>query len=149
MKQLIVDSQNNFEKAIRNFYSWNDEIVSLDVAEKLGLSKGSDWIYLHQDASQCLNSMKVKGYLEPQKNGQNIKRVNGRIIWKMTSKFCNDYPLNKNKFEENNIYYELKSNTQYFLHSMFFICNELEQLNNVKIEKEEKRKGGKNGSTTE
>ena len=46
---------------------------------------------------------------------------------------------NKNKFEENNIYYELKSNTQYFLHSMFYICNELEKLNNVKIEKEEKQ----------
>jgi hypothetical protein len=46
---------------------------------------------------------------------------------------------NKNKFEENNIYYELKSNTQYFLHAMFYICNELEKLNNVKIEKEEKQ----------
>ena len=46
---------------------------------------------------------------------------------------------NKTKFEENNIYYELKSNTQYFLHAMFYICNELEKLNNVKIEKEEKR----------
>jgi hypothetical protein len=46
---------------------------------------------------------------------------------------------NKIKFEENNIYYELKSNTQYFLHSMFYICNELEKLNNVKIEKEEKQ----------
>ena len=45
----------------------------------------------------------------------------------------------KTKFEENNIYYELKSNTQYFLHSMFYICNELEKLNNVKIEKEEKQ----------
>ena len=46
---------------------------------------------------------------------------------------------NKIKFEENNIYYELKSNTQYFLHSMFYICNELEKLNNVKIEQEEKQ----------
>jgi len=46
---------------------------------------------------------------------------------------------NKIKFEENNIYYELKSNTQYFLHAMFYICNELEKLNNVKIEKEEKQ----------
>ena len=46
---------------------------------------------------------------------------------------------NKTKFEENNIYYELKSNTQYFLHAMFYICNELEKLNNVKIEKEEKQ----------
>ena len=46
---------------------------------------------------------------------------------------------NKIKFEENNIYYELKSNTQYFLHSMFYICNELEKLNNLKIEKEEKQ----------
>ena len=46
---------------------------------------------------------------------------------------------NKNKFEENNIYYELKSNTQYFLHAMFYICNELEKLNNVKIDKEEKQ----------
>ena len=46
---------------------------------------------------------------------------------------------NKTKFEENNIYYELKSNTQYFLHAMFYICNELEKLNNIKIEKEEKQ----------
>ena len=45
----------------------------------------------------------------------------------------------KTKFEENNIYYELKSNTQYFLHAMFYICNELEKLNNVKIEKVEKQ----------
>jgi hypothetical protein len=46
---------------------------------------------------------------------------------------------NKTEFEENNIYYELKSNTQYFLYAMFYIYNELEQLNNVKIEKEEKQ----------
>ncbi|MFM7986131.1 MAG: hypothetical protein ACKPKO_43140, partial [Candidatus Fonsibacter sp.] len=38
--------------------------------------------------------------------------------------------------EENSIYYELKSNTQYFLHAMFYISNELENLN---IESEDKQ----------
>jgi hypothetical protein len=32
---------------------------------------------------------------------------------------------NKTEFEENNIYYELKSNIQYFIYGMFHICNEL------------------------
>lgn len=36
---------------------------------------------------------------------------------------------NKKEFQENNIHYELKSNTQYFLYGMFYICNELEILN--------------------
>ena len=33
----------------------------------------------------------------------------------------------------NNIYYELKSNTQYFLNGMFHICSELEKINNERI----------------
>ncbi len=56
------------------------------------------------------------------------------IIEKRTKLFPN-----KTQFEENNIYYELKSNTQYFLYSMFYISNELEQLNNVRIQNEEKQ----------
>ena len=38
---------------------------------------------------------------------------------------------NKISFKENNIFYELKSNTQYFLGSMFYICNELEKRNEL------------------
>ena len=56
------------------------------------------------------------------------------IIEKRTKLFPN-----KTQFEENNIYYELKSNTQYFLYAMFYISNELEQLNNVKIQNEDKQ----------
>lgn len=44
---------------------------------------------------------------------------------------------NKNQFEEDNIYYELKSNTQYFLYGMFYICNKLEKINIDKIKNEE------------
>ena len=44
---------------------------------------------------------------------------------------------NKNVFDNENIYYHLKSNTQDFLISMFHICSELEKINNIKIEKEE------------
>ena len=46
---------------------------------------------------------------------------------------------NKIEFEENNIYYELKSNTQYFIYGMFHICNELEKLNVDKIKNDEKQ----------
>ncbi len=46
---------------------------------------------------------------------------------------------NKTQFEENNIYYELKSNTQYFLYGMFHICNQLETINNIRIQNEEKQ----------
>jgi len=46
---------------------------------------------------------------------------------------------NKTQFEENNIYYELKTNTQYFLYGMFYICNELEKINNEKIDNDEKQ----------
>lgn len=46
---------------------------------------------------------------------------------------------NKKEFQENNIYYELKSNTQYFLYGMFYICNELEILNINKIKNNEKQ----------
>jgi hypothetical protein len=46
---------------------------------------------------------------------------------------------NKIEFKENNIYYELKSNTQYFLYGMFHICNELEKINIDKIKNNEKQ----------
>jgi hypothetical protein len=46
---------------------------------------------------------------------------------------------NKTEFQENNIYYELKSNTQYFLYGMFYICNELEKINVDNIKNEEKQ----------
>jgi hypothetical protein len=46
---------------------------------------------------------------------------------------------NKTKFEENNIYYELKSNSQYFLLGMFYICNELERINMEKIKNNKKQ----------
>ena len=46
---------------------------------------------------------------------------------------------NKTEFQENNIYYELKSNTQYFIYGMFHICNELEKINDDKIKKNEKQ----------
>jgi len=48
------------------------------------------------------------------------------------------YP-NKTRFDNDNIYYDLKSNTQYFLHSMFHISIELEKLNEVRIQNEEKQ----------
>jgi hypothetical protein len=37
---------------------------------------------------------------------------------------------NKTNFDENNIMYDLKSNTQDYLKSMFYIANELEKINN-------------------
>ena len=41
---------------------------------------------------------------------------------------------NKTKFDENNIMYDLKSNTQDYLKSMFYIATELEKIyNNIKI----------------
>jgi hypothetical protein len=46
---------------------------------------------------------------------------------------------NKTQFEENNIYYELKSNTQYFIFGMFHICNELEKINIERIKNDEKQ----------
>jgi len=48
------------------------------------------------------------------------------------------YP-NKTKFDNDNIYYDLKSNTQDFLHSMFHISIELEKLNEIRIQNEEKQ----------
>ena len=46
---------------------------------------------------------------------------------------------NKTSFQENSIFYELKSNTQYFLGSMFYISNELEKINELRIKNEEKQ----------
>ena len=46
---------------------------------------------------------------------------------------------NKTSFQENNIFYELKSNTQYFLGSMFYISNTLEKINELRIKNEEKQ----------
>ena len=46
---------------------------------------------------------------------------------------------NKIQFEENNIYYEVKSNTQYFLYGMFYVCNQLEQINIIRIKNDEKQ----------
>lgn len=43
---------------------------------------------------------------------------------------------NKTQFEENNIFYELKSNSIHFLYGMFHICSELENINNNKKEDE-------------
>ena len=40
---------------------------------------------------------------------------------------------NKIKFNNDNIYYHLKSNLQDFLVSIFYISNELEKINNIKI----------------
>jgi len=57
--------------------------------------------------------------------------------WIKTEK-CKIFP-NKTQFEENNIYYELKSNTQYFLYGMFYVCNELEKINNERIKNNEKQ----------
>jgi hypothetical protein len=51
---------------------------------------------------------------------------------------CKIFP-NKTEFEENNIYYELKSNTQYFLYGMFYVCNQLEQINIIRIKNDEKQ----------
>ena len=48
------------------------------------------------------------------------------------------YP-NKTRFDNDNIYYDLKSNTQDFLHSMFHISIELEKLNQIRIQNEEKQ----------
>lgn len=48
------------------------------------------------------------------------------------------YP-NKQRFENDNIYYDLKSNTQDFLYSMFHISIELEKLNEARIQNEEKQ----------
>jgi len=46
---------------------------------------------------------------------------------------------NKNRFDENNIYYELKSNTQYFIFGMFHISIELEKINVERIKNNEKQ----------
>ena len=47
--------------------------------------------------------------------------------------------LNKTRFDNDNIYYDLKSNTQDYLISMFHISNELEKLNQVRIQNDEKQ----------
>ena len=46
---------------------------------------------------------------------------------------------NKNSFDKDSIHYVLKSNTQDYLISMFHISNELEKLNEVRIQNEEKQ----------
>ena len=47
--------------------------------------------------------------------------------------------LNKTRFDNDNIYYDLKSNTQDYLISMFHISNESEKLNQVRIQNDEKQ----------
>ena len=46
---------------------------------------------------------------------------------------------NKTQFHENNIYYEIKSNTKYFIYGMFHICVELEKINIERIKNNEKQ----------
>ena len=46
---------------------------------------------------------------------------------------------NKTSFQENSIFYEIKSNTQYFLGSMFYISNTLEKINILRLKNEEKQ----------
>ena len=46
---------------------------------------------------------------------------------------------NKTSFQENNIFYEIKSNTQYFLGSMFYISNTLEKINILRLQNEQKQ----------
>ena len=46
---------------------------------------------------------------------------------------------NKNSFIKDSIHYDIKSNTQDYLISMFYISNELEKLNDVKIQHDEKQ----------
>ena len=46
---------------------------------------------------------------------------------------------NKKSFDKDSIQYDLKSNTQDYLVSMFYISNELEKLNEIRIQKEEKK----------
>ena len=48
------------------------------------------------------------------------------------------YP-NRKSFDNNNIFYHLKSNTQDFLYSMFHISIQLENLNEVRIQNKEKQ----------
>lgn len=44
---------------------------------------------------------------------------------------------NKIKFDNDSIFYDLKSNTQYYLISMFHICNEMEKINDTNKDIEE------------
>ena len=45
----------------------------------------------------------------------------------------------KTNFVKDSIHYDIKSNTQDYLISMFYISNELEKLNEVRIQNEEKQ----------
>jgi hypothetical protein len=47
---------------------------------------------------------------------------------------------NKKKFDKDSIHYDLKSNTQDYLHSMFYVLGELEKMNNKIIADNEKNK---------
>lgn len=50
---------------------------------------------------------------------------------------------NKINFEENNIIYDLKKNPQSYLKSMFYICNELEKMNNNIIKENQNKEDDK------
>ena len=42
--------------------------------------------------------------------------------------------ITKTKFKNNNIFYDLKSETEDYLYSMFYLCSELEKLNTIRKE---------------
>ena len=46
---------------------------------------------------------------------------------------------NKTSFDENNIYYDIKSNTKDYLKSMFYILIEFEKMNKIRIKNDEKQ----------
>jgi hypothetical protein len=46
---------------------------------------------------------------------------------------------NKTSFDENNIYYDIKSNTKDYLKSMFYILIEFEKMNEIRIKNDEKQ----------
>jgi hypothetical protein len=125
IQEHFIDHLNKYVNIVFNIKSKRDEITknNKDKANRKQLHKA-----LYEDINKVKKDLITFGdFTSDVKYHSWIREQKLKI-----------FP-NKTVFEENNIYYELKSNTQYFLYGMFHISNELEKINNIRIQNEEKQ----------
>ena len=117
----------------------NDGVFKTDINDNLYIVPDihGDYqciIHILVDLIKCCNITKVYEDIEFDVAGREY------LEWNNSNSivvFCGDM-IHRKRFDNDNIYYHLKSNTQDFLHSMFHISIELEKLNEIRIQNEDK-----------
>jgi hypothetical protein len=121
----FIDHLNKYVNIVFDIKSKRDEITKQNKEKTIRKQ-------LHKELYEEIN--KVKKDLITFNDFTSDVKYHNWIIEQKTKIFPT-----KTQFEENNIYYELKSNTQYFIYGMFYICKELETINIQRITNDEKQ----------